>query len=444
MYNYEVTCFLSYVVTACIACLSGDVASICQKKAKDESVNACQKGNFPVLHMFCKPLEHIPTVQDLFIIKSVIGKGTFGQVFLGYLKQYPNRLYALKYILHSSAPQRIANEVKCLSLLEGCDNIISLETFVRYHDHYVLIMPFFEHDKFTEYISTMNLYEMRGYMRALFLALLAVHELGIIHRDIKPSNCLYNCKEKKLKLIDFGLAQNEDELKVISTVTTDKLSLKQCNLNFHKCQHATSEICSVCYHRPTQISPRNGTSGFRAPEVLLKHPNQTTAIDIWSAGVIFLCLLSGKYPFFKASNDQVAIMQIVTLFGSEKCMNLAQLFHKELTCSQVHHAQGLADICEHLRRLGSNVKQHCSQFTLNASSNTSENLDSIKTGSSSIKSVSKSLSVSESSKHEGCEKEAMNFATPSAYNLLEKCLDLNPFTRITASQALQHPFFKQL
>ena len=34
----------------------------------------------------------------------------------------------------------------------------------------------------------------------------------------------------------------------------------------------------------------------------------------------------------------------------------------------------------------------------------------------------------------------MNFATPSAYNLLEKCLDLNPFTRITASQALQHPF----
>lgn len=29
----------------------------------------------------------------------------------------------------------------------------------------------------------------------------------------------------------------------------------------------------------------------------------------------------------------------------------------------------------------------------------------------------------------------------SAYDLLQRCLDLNPQTRITASQALQHPFF---
>lgn len=30
----------------------------------------------------------------------------------------------------------------------------------------------------------------------------------------------------------------------------------------------------------------------------------------------------------------------------------------------------------------------------------------------------------------------------SAYELLERCLDLNPHTRITAAEALEHPFFK--
>lgn len=31
---------------------------------------------------------------------------------------------------------------------------------------------------------------------------------------------------------------------------------------------------------------RSGTRGFRAPEVLLKISAQTTAIDIWSAGIV--------------------------------------------------------------------------------------------------------------------------------------------------------------
>lgn len=39
------------------------------------------------------------------------------------------------------------------------------------------------------------------------------------------------------------------------------------------------------------------------------------AVDIWSAGVIFLSLLSGRYPFFKASDDMTSLAQIVSIFG---------------------------------------------------------------------------------------------------------------------------------
>ena len=56
----------------------------------------------------------------------------------------------------------------------------------------------------------------------------------------------------------------------------------------------------------------------------MKHPLQTTAVDIWSAGVILLCLLSRRYPFFRAHDDMSAMAQIVGLFGSSKCTEAAK------------------------------------------------------------------------------------------------------------------------
>ncbi|XP_076316158.1 cell division cycle 7-related protein kinase-like [Tachypleus tridentatus] len=59
------------------------------------------------------------------------------------------------------------------------------------------------------------------------------------------------------------------------------------------------QVCNICLSRSQEVAPRAGTPGFRAPEVLLKYKAQTTAIDVWSAGVIFLSLLSGSYLFFE-------------------------------------------------------------------------------------------------------------------------------------------------
>jgi len=50
------------------------------------------------------------------------------------------------------------------------------------------------------------------------------------------------------------------------------------------------------------------------------------AVDIWSAGVILLCLLSSKYPFFKAHDDLTAMMQIVSLMGTKECEDAARKF----------------------------------------------------------------------------------------------------------------------
>lgn len=50
------------------------------------------------------------------------------------------------------------------------------------------------------------------------------------------------------------------------------------------------------------------------------------AVDIWAVGVIFLSLLSGHYPIFKASDDLEALSQIICIFGSEEVKAAAKAY----------------------------------------------------------------------------------------------------------------------
>ncbi|CAG8823557.1 14410_t:CDS:2, partial [Racocetra persica] len=68
---------------------------------------------------------------------------------------------------------------------------------------------------------------------------------------------------------------------------------------------------------------RAGTRGFRAPEVLFRVEKQTTAIDIWSAGVILITILSHHYPFFKSTDDADAFYELGILFGKKLMHDLA-------------------------------------------------------------------------------------------------------------------------
>ena len=117
-------------------------------------------------------------------------------------------------------------------------------------------------------------------------------------------------------------------------------------------------------------------------------------------------------------------MEIVTLFGPERCITAAKFFGKQLECSPTHHAQSLAVICETLKR----------------NRPTSMEVDH---GNETKTTPSHIVSKGTSSITSSVVLNHLNFAPTATYDLLEKCLDLNPLTRITASQALQHPFFRQ-
>jgi cell division control protein 7 len=314
-----------------------------------------------------------------------------------------------------------------LHSLGGKAHVLPLLGALRHKDQVSLVLPYVEHHKFKDYLPTMNVMQIRSYMKALFTALEHVHANKIIHRDVKPGNFLYNPNTNTFVLVDFGLAQSANAILETATVEMKKgrgfalpsisqitgscptLKRKRIDsleqLSGAKRRYVRTDATPSTLVRTPSIpppvqsvavkktlrAPRGGTRGFRAPEVLLKCHHQTIAIDIWSAGVILLCILSTRYPFFTAPDDLVSLAEIAALFGTQELREVALKLNRTIKFP-----------CDPQNIPKTPLKDLCNKLT--------------------------------------SRKEQI---PDSAFHLLERCLDLNPSSRITAKEALNHPFFHE-
>lgn len=203
---------------------------------------------------------------------------------------------AIKKIYVTSSPQRILNELELLHDLKNCPAVCPLITAFRSTDQVVAILPYFRHDDFRDYFRGMNSTDMAVYLRCLFTALKFTHDANIIHRDIKPTNFLYYPASRRGVLVDFGLAEREG--------VDAKPCLCHDDVNVRRARIKEAVLANGGPHhgypkndtRPSRRANRAGTRGFRAPEVLFKCTEQTTKLDIWSAGVILLTIMSAASP----------------------------------------------------------------------------------------------------------------------------------------------------
>ncbi|KAM5376301.1 hypothetical protein ACJZ2D_005523 [Fusarium nematophilum] len=241
------------------------------------------------------------------------------------------RYVAIKKIYVTSSPSRILNELELLHDLRQCPSVCPLITAFRETDQVVAILPYFRHGDFRTYFRDMTITEISVYLRELFTALKSVHDHKILHRDIKPTNFLYDPATQRGVLVDFGLAEREgsDSKPCLCHESREVRKHRQANSAWAQ-QNSAGSNPQAGYPksdtRSSRRANRAGTRGFRAPEVLFKCTEQTTSIDIWSAGVILLTILSKRFPFFNSADDVEAMIEIATIFGAKR-MKAAGLLH---------------------------------------------------------------------------------------------------------------------
>ncbi|XP_068635194.1 uncharacterized protein [Aristolochia californica] len=139
--------------------------------------------------------------------------------------------------------------------------------------------------------------------------------------------------------------------------------------------------------------PCVGTKGFRAPEVLFKSQHQDLKVDIWSAGVTLLYLMIGRTPF--VGDPEHNIKDIAKLRGSEELWEVAKLHNRE--CSfpeELLDVQSLPSV---------KLRKWCALNTK--------------------------------------RPDILDQVPLSLFDLVDKCLTVNPRLRISAEEALRHEFF---
>nr|CAA52331.1 casein kinase II alpha subunit [Schizosaccharomyces pombe] len=226
--------------------------------------------------------------QDNYEIIRKVGRGKYSEVFEG-LNVLNNRKCIIK-VLKPVKYKKIKREIKILQNLAGGPNIISLLDIVRDPESKTpsLIFEFVDNIDFRTLYPTLSDYDIRYYLYELLKALDFCHSRGIMHRDVKPHNVIIVHKKRKLRLIDWGLAE--------------------------------------FYHAGMEYNVRVASRYFKGPELLVDFREYDYSLDIWSFGVMFAALIFKKEPFFRGRDNYDQLVKIAKVLGTDELFAYVQKY----------------------------------------------------------------------------------------------------------------------
>ena len=208
-----------------------------------------------------------------FIIKQVIGEGTFATVSLAINKQTKEQV-AIKIMDKSKLVQkadriRVDREIKVLKNLRH-PNIIHLYSAIENEDKIYLVTEYVKGKELFDYIVTnkkLSESESCLFYQQIISGIEYLHKIKYVHRDIKPENLLINEETKELKIVDFGL--------------------------------------SNIYSSKTLLESSCGSPSYAAPEMLIGKKYRAPPVDIWSSGIVLYAMICGYLPFEDDDNNNL-------------------------------------------------------------------------------------------------------------------------------------------
>jgi tetratricopeptide (TPR) repeat protein/predicted Ser/Thr protein kinase len=216
-----------------------------------------------------------------FKIDKELGAGAMGAVFRGrYVKT--GQVVAVKVMapgLGDSNPNAVARFEREARILKQLNhpNIVRLFGVGKYQGTRYYAMEYVVGESLDRVMSRrgrMTWEEVVTLGQQLCAALQHAHDAGVVHRDLKPSNLMI-LSDGTLKLTDFGIAKDLD-------VTA-----------------LTSANCTV------------GTASYMSPEQCRGEKDIGPKSDLYSMGVLFYELITGRKPF-EADNAMEMFVQHCT------------------------------------------------------------------------------------------------------------------------------------
>eukprot|EP00850_Spirogloea_muscicola_P019970 SM000203S06146 [mRNA] locus=s203:76758:83557:+ [translate_table: standard] len=217
--------------------------------------------------------------QDDYEVVRKVGRGKYSEVFEGI--NIVNGERCIIKILKPVKKKKIKREIKILQNLCGGPNIIKLLDIVRDPQSKTpsLVFEYVNNTEFKTLYPTLTDYDIRYYIYELLKALDYSHSQGIMHRDVKPHNVMIDHEQRKLRLIDWGLAE--------------------------------------FYHPNKEYNVRVASRYFKGPELLVDLQDYDYSLDMWSLGCMFAGMIFRKEPFFYGHDNYDQLVKIAKVLGTE-------------------------------------------------------------------------------------------------------------------------------
>jgi eukaryotic-like serine/threonine-protein kinase len=237
-------------------------------------------------------------------ILSKLGAGGMGEVFLAEDTQLDRRV-ALKilpaeFASHYDRMNRFVREAKSASALNH-PNIITIHEIGAAGGTHFIASEYIEgetlHSRLRHEAPTLkSTLEIAIQMAS---ALDAAHRAGIVHRDIKPENVIIR-PDGLVKILDFGIAKLSEPLAVGG--------------------ESSEEVATALKSEGTSPGMIIGTAHYMSPEQV-RGKTVDARSDIFSFGIVFYELLTGRRPF-----DGENAMDVMGAVLHREPVPLSQLF----------------------------------------------------------------------------------------------------------------------